>query len=60
MRKRQLIEGALVMVAMIAFAACFLGATMLEADNAKGWAFEAIALIITVPVVILLNREGKE
>ena len=59
MRKRQLIEGALALVAMIAIAFCFLGAAMLETGNPKGWALEAVALIIAVPVVILLNREGK-
>lgn len=59
MRKRQLIEGALALVAMIAFAVCFLGAAMLETDNSKGWMLEAVALIIAVPVVILLNKEGK-
>lgn len=60
MRKRQLIEGALALVAMIAVAFCFLGAAMLETDNPKGWAFEAVALIIAVPVVILLNRREKD
>ncbi len=59
MRKRQLIDGALALVAMIAFAVCFLGAAMLETDNPKGWALCAVALLLAVPVVILTNREEK-
>lgn len=59
MRKRQLIEGALALVAMIAFAVCFLGAAMLETDNLKGWALLGVALLLAVPVVILSNREEK-
>lgn len=59
MRKRQLIEGTLALAAMIAVAFCFLGAAMLETDNPNGWAFEAVALIIAVPVVIFANREEK-
>lgn len=59
MRKRQLIEGALALVAMIAFAVCFLGAAMLETDNLKGWALCGVALLLAVPVVILTNREEK-
>lgn len=57
MRKKQLIEGALALVAMIAFAVCFLGAAMLETDNLKGWALLGVALLLAVPVVILSNRE---
>ncbi len=59
MRKRQLIEGALALVAMIAFAVCFLGAAMLETDNLKGWALLGVALVLAVPVVIFANREEK-
>ena len=59
MRKKQLIEGALALVAMIAIAFCFLGAAMLETDNPKGWAMFAVALVLAVPVVILTNREEK-
>lgn len=59
MRKRQLIEGALALVAMIAFAVCFLGAAMLETDNPKGWAMLGVALLLAVPVVIFANREEK-
>lgn len=59
MRKRQLIEGALALVAMIAFAVCFLGAAMLETDNPKGWALLGVALLLAVPVVIFANREEK-
>lgn len=59
MKKKQLIEGALALVAMIAFAVCFLGAAMLETDNLKGWAMLGVALLLAVPVVILTNREEK-
>lgn len=59
MRKRQLIEGALALVAMIAFAVCFLGAAMLETDNLKGWGLLGVALLLAVPVVIFANREEK-
>lgn len=59
MRKRQLIEGALALVAMVAFAVCFLGAAMLETDNPKGWALLGVALLLAVPVVIFANREEK-
>lgn len=59
MRKKQLIEGALALVAMIAFAVCFLGAAMLETDNIKGWALLGVALLLAVPVVVLSNREEK-
>lgn len=59
MRKRQLIEGALALVAMIANAFCFLGAAMLETDNPKGWAMLGVALVLAVPVVIFANREEK-
>ena len=59
MRKRQLIEGALALFAMIAFAVCFLGAAMLETDNPNGWALLGVALLLAVPVVILTNREEK-
>lgn len=59
MRNRQLIEGVLALVAMIAFAVFFLGAAMLETDNPKGWALLGVALVLAVPVVILTNREEK-
>lgn len=59
MRKRQLFEGALALVAMIAFAVCFLGAAMLETDNLKGWVLFGVALLLAVPVVVLTNREEK-
>jgi len=59
MRKKQLIEGALALVAMIAFAICFLGAAMLETDNPQGWTLLGVALLLAVPVVIFANREEK-
>ena len=59
MRKRQLIEGALALAAMIAFAVCFLGTAMLETDNGTGWILCGVALLLAVPVVILSNREEK-
>lgn len=57
---RRLIDGALMLLVQIAFGVCFAGACHLLNDNPKGWALEAVALIIAVPVVILMNREKKE
>lgn len=48
------------LVVQIAFGLCLAGACLLLNDNTKGWIFEGIALIISIPVVILLNREEKE
>lgn len=59
-RKKELFDGLLALVAMIAIAFCFLGAAMLETDNPKGWAMFGVALVLAVPVVILTNREEKE
>ncbi|MBQ1789146.1 MAG: hypothetical protein II008_03130 [Oscillospiraceae bacterium] len=58
-RKKELFDGLLALVAMIAFAVCFLGASMLVNENPKGWALCAVALVLAVPVVILTNREEK-
>ena len=58
--KRHLLNGALMILLQIAFGLCLAGACMLLNDNTKGWTFELIALIISIPVVILLNREEKE
>ncbi len=60
MRKKQLIEGALALVAMVAFAVCFMGASMLMNENGAGWILCGVALLLAVPVVILMNREEKE
>ncbi len=43
----------------VAFGLCLAGACLLLNDNTKGWLFEGVALIMAIPVVILLNREGK-
>lgn len=59
MRKRELFDGALALLVQIAFGLCLAGACLLLNDNTKGWIFEAIALVIAVPVVILMNREEK-
>lgn len=59
MRKEQLFDGAMMLLLQVAFGLCLAGACLLLNDNTKGWALEAVALIIAVPVVILLNREGK-
>ena len=58
--RRQLFDGALALVLQVAFGLCLAGACLLLNDNTKGWIFEGIALIITIPAVILLNREEKE
>lgn len=58
-RKKELFEGMLALVAMIAFAACFMGAAMLENDNKQGWILCGAALVLAVPVVILANRKEK-
>lgn len=57
---RRLIDGALMLLVQIAFGVCFAGACLLLNDNPKGWALEAVALIIAVPVVILLNRREND
>ena len=58
--RRQLFEGALMLVVQIAFGLCLAGACLLLNDNTKGWIFEGVALLMAIPVVILLNREEKE
>ena len=58
--RKQLFDGALALVLQVAFALCLAGACLLLNDNTKGWIFEGVALIITIPAVILLNREEKE
>ena len=57
---RKFIDGALMLLIQVAFGLCLAGACLLLNDNTKGWIFEAVALVIAVPVVILLNREEKE
>ena len=57
--RKQLFDGAMMLLLQIAFGLCLAGACILLNDNTKGWIFEGIALIMAVPVVILLNREGK-
>ena len=59
MRKEQLFDGAMMLLLQIAFGLCLAGAYLLLNDDTKGWIFEGIALVISIPVVILLNREGK-
>lgn len=59
MRKEQIFDGAMMLLLQVAFGLSLAGACLLLNDNTKGWTFELIALIIAVPVVILLNREGK-
>lgn len=59
MRKEQLFDGAMMLLLQIAFGLCLAGACLLLNDDTKGWIFEGIALVISIPVVILLNREGK-
>lgn len=58
-RKKELFDGLLALVAMIAFAACFMGAAMLMNENKQGWILCGIALALAVPVVIFTNREEK-
>ena len=59
MRKEQLFDGAMMLLLQIAFGLCLAGACLLLNDDTKGWIFEGIALVMSIPVVILLNREGK-
>ena len=59
MRKKELFDGALALMVQIAFGLCLAGACMLLNDNARGWIFEGIALLIAVPAVIFMNREEK-
>lgn len=59
MKRKQLIEGALAMLAGLAFVLCLFGAEMLLTENTKGWLLCGAALLIAVPVVILLNREER-
>lgn len=58
--RKQLFDGAMMLLVQIAFGLCLAGACLLLNDNTKGWIFEAVALVIAVPVVILMNREEKE
>ena len=58
--RKQLFDGAMMLLLQVAFALCLAGACLLLNDNTKGWIFEGIALIMAVPVVILLNREEKK
>ena len=58
--RRQLFNGAMMLVLQIAFGLCLAGACLLLNDNTKGWIFEGIALLMAIPVVILLNRREKE
>lgn len=59
MRKRQMVEGVLALMALVAFAVCFIGASMLMNENKTGWILCGLALAITVPVVILTNKGEK-
>lgn len=56
---KQLFDGAMALLLQVAFGLYFIGACVLLNDNAKGWIFEGVALLIAVPVVILTNREEK-
>lgn len=56
---RRLRDGVLMLIVQIAFCVYFAGACLLLNDNTKGWIFEAVALVITIPVVILLNRKER-
>lgn len=58
--KRQILDGIMALIIQVAFGLCLAGACLLLNDNTKGWIFEAVALVITIPVVILMNREEKE
>lgn len=58
--RKQLFDGVLALFIQVAFGLCLAGACLLLNDNTKGWIFEAVALVIAVPVVILMNREEKE
>lgn len=58
MRTKQVV--ALAFLLQVAFWLYFIGACVLLNDNAKGWIFEGVALLIAIPVVILLNRREKE
>lgn len=58
--RKQLFDGVLALIIQVAFGLCLAGACLLLNDNTKGWIFEAVALVIAVPVVILMNREEKE
>ena len=58
--RRQLFNGAMMLVLQVAFGLCLAGACLLLNDNTKGWIFEGVALLMAIPVVILLNREEKE
>lgn len=59
MRKKQLFDGLIALAALAAFVVCFLGASMLTADDNRGWIMCGVALGIAIPVVILANREEK-
>lgn len=60
MRREQIFDGAMMLLLQVAFGLCLAGACLLLNDNTKGWIFEAVAFAIAVPVVILLNREGRK
>ena len=57
---KRVFDGVLALFIQVAFGLCLAGACLLLNDNTKGWIFEAVALVITIPVVILMNREEKE
>ena len=57
---RKFVDGALMLLIQVAFGLCLAGACLLLNDNTKGWIFEAVAFVMAVPVVILMNREEKE
>ena len=57
---KRVFDGVLALFIQVAFGLCLAGACLLLNDNTKGWIFEGIALVITIPVVILMNREEKE
>lgn len=59
MRKEQIFDGAMMLLLQVAFGLSLAGACLLLNDNTKGWIFEAVALVIAVPVVILMNREER-
>lgn len=57
---KRVFDGAMALLLQVAFGLYFIGACVLLNDNAKGWIFEGVALLIAIPVVILLNRREKD
>ena len=57
--KKQLREMVIALSALFAFALLFLGAANLLNENPVGIIECGLALLISVPVVILSNREEK-